>query len=60
MRYRWHLKAAPGMHLETHGCSSEGDMGARELGLTSTQVPVERMGCPSEVICGERTHKVLD
>lgn len=37
----------------------EGDMGARELGLISTQVPVEGMGCPSEVICGERTHKGL-
>lgn len=32
-------------------------MGARELGLISTQVPVEGMGCPSEVICGERTHR---
>ena len=35
MRCRKHLEQVPRMHLEMHSCSSEGDVGAVELGVIS-------------------------
>lgn len=56
MRCRKHLKQALGVHLEVHGCSSQSDMGAAELGVLG---PLEGLGHSGEVTGGRRKQRAL-